>query len=127
MDFEERTSSVIEQKRTHLFYSTKESCLLHFQECCRPGYIAGSYLLINSKRTPADTFSDSGHFCCSCDGNTYMVSERINQETQALETSQKDKRYTRRRFTMPHSIYVLLENQIKTVDKLAKNLEMIEK
>lgn len=127
MDFEERISSVIEEKNS-FGYSTKRKLLIAFSGIAAGLVIlAGSYLLINSKRTPADTFSDSRSASAAAMEILYMVSERINQGTQALEPVRKINDITRRSIHYATQPSMLLENQIKTVDKLAKNLEMIEK
>ncbi len=125
--FEERISSALDEKNSY-GYSTRRKRLIAFSGIAAGLVImAGTYFLINSKRAPADTFSDSRLASAAAMEVLFMVSERINQGTLALEPVRKINDMTRRSIHYATQPSVLLENQIKTVDKLTKNLERIEK
>lgn len=125
-DFEERIISALEKKSTFGYYNVRKLIITFSGIAASLIILAGSYFLINSRRTPADTFTDTQSASAAAMEILCMVSERINQGTQSLEAVKKINDISRKSIQYASQPAVLLENQLEIVDNLGKTLEMIE-
>lgn len=126
-DFEERIFSALEKKSSFGYNSLRKLFIAFSGIAAGLIILAGSYFFVNSRRAPADTFTDIQSASAAAMEILCMVSERINQGTQAIGPVIKINDITRRSIKHATQPLVLMENQLEIVDNVSKTLEMIDR